>query len=124
MALADPVAITVGGVALSLPKTGTLEHGATYTKDDNTVLVRVNHIPAKNSLGTTKRTLELDVVKTAADPLNASVNVQKTFKFFLNAVEPAVGFTIADKKDIAQALMTWVNASSGANLTKWLGGES
>jgi hypothetical protein len=64
------------------------------------------------------------VTKTSADPLNASVNVQKTFRFFLNAQEPAVGFSIAEKKDIAQALMTWVNATSGANLVKWLGGES
>jgi hypothetical protein len=124
MAIADPVAITVNSVAVSLPRTGVMEHGAVYTKDDNTILVRINHIPAKNSLGTTKRTLELDVVKTSADPLNASVNVQKTFKFFLNAVEPAVGFTIAEKKDAAQAIMTWVNATSGANLVKWLGGES
>lgn len=124
MAFSDPFAITVNSVALTLPKTGTLEHGGVYSKDDNTVLVRVNHIPAKNSQGTTKRTLELDVVKTAADPLNASVNVQKTFKFFLNVVEPAVGFSSAEKKDIAQSLMTAVNASSGAILVKWLGGES
>lgn len=124
MAISDPVAITVNSVAVSLPKTGTLEHGATYTKDDGTIIVRVNHVPAKNSQGQSKRTLELAVLKTAADPLNASINVQKTFRFFLNAVEPAVGFTIAEKKDIAQALMTWVNATSGANLVKWLGGES
>lgn len=124
MALADPIAITVNSVAVSLPKTGTTEHGGAYTKDDGTIVVRVNHIPAKNSQGVTKRTLELAVTKTSADPLNASVNVQKTFRFFLNGQEPAVGFSIAEKKDIAQALMTWVNATSGANLVKWLGGES
>jgi hypothetical protein len=124
MALADPVVVTVATVAQSLPKTGTTEHGGSYTKDDGTIQVRINHIPAKNSLGKTKRTAELSVTKISADPLNASVNVSKTFRFFFNAEEPAVGFSIAEKKDIVQAFITYWNASSGANLTKWLGGES
>jgi len=124
MAIADPVAITVNSIAVSLPKTGTTEHGGVYTKDDGTISVKVNHIPAKTSQGVTKRTLGLTVTKTAADPLNASLNVQKSYSFYLNAQEPAVGFSIAEKKDISQALMTWANATSGANLVKWLGGES
>lgn len=124
MSFASPQVPTVLTVAETLPRVGTREYGATYTNDDNTVSLRANHVPAKSNSGQTKRTLELSYTKVAANPLLDGVNETKTFRFFLNAVEPAQGFSIADKKDISQALMTLVNASSGALLVQWLGGES
>jgi hypothetical protein len=37
---------------------------------------------------------------------------------------PATGYTIAEQKDIVDALVKYLTASTGANVTKLLGGES
>jgi hypothetical protein len=37
---------------------------------------------------------------------------------------PVVGFTITEQKQIIDALTAWLTASTGANVTKLLGGES
>jgi hypothetical protein len=37
---------------------------------------------------------------------------------------PTTGYTIAEQKQILDALTGWFTASSGANATKFLGGES
>jgi hypothetical protein len=37
---------------------------------------------------------------------------------------PVAGYTVAEAKQIVDALAAWLSASSGANTTKVLGGEN
>jgi len=43
---------------------------------------------------------------------------------YIVADVPTVGFTVAEQKQIVDALSTWLTATSGSNVTKLLGGES
>jgi hypothetical protein len=43
---------------------------------------------------------------------------------YIVADVPVVGFTITEQKQIIDALTAWLTASTGANVTKLLGGES
>lgn len=121
MALADPQSVTINSVANSLPRTATNEHKSAYQKDDGTVKMTVSHQPGKERARVSVR---LDFKKIAADPFLPSVNRELGVSYFFNVDRPNTGFTPAELKDVAQALTTWLTASSGANLTKILGGES
>jgi hypothetical protein len=122
MALTDPISITLNSVATSLPKTSMVESKSTYTKDDGLVKITVAH----QEVGKTKtrRVIRLDTTDVAADPLLAGVNREVPFEAYLVIVAPRVGLTLAAQKDKVTSLLTYVTASSGAVLTKILGGES
>lgn len=121
MAFADPQSVTIATVAQSLPRTGTNETHSTYRKEDGNVKLTISHQPGKVR---TRSSVRLDFTKIAADPLMAGVNREVSCSVFLNVDRPNVGLTAAEIKDVATALASWATASSGANLTKVLGGES
>lgn len=125
MALTDPISLTLNSVATSLPKTSVGENKSVYTKDDGLVKVTVQHQEVgKNGSARTRRVIRLDTTDIAADPLMAGVNREVPFEAYLVIVDPRVGLTLAAKKDKVTSLLTYITASSGAVLTKVLGGES
>jgi len=65
MAIADPQSVTIGGVANSLPRTGSGDNHGVFTKDDRTVALKVTHSPNKTRV---RRSVRLDFSKIAADP--------------------------------------------------------
>lgn len=125
MALTDPISITLNSVAVSLPKTSVGENKSAYTKDDGLVKISVSHQEVgKNSGAKTRRVIRLDTTDVAADPLLAGINREVPFEAYLVIVDPKIGLTLAAKKDKVTSLLTYLTASSGAVLTKILGGES
>lgn len=121
MALSDPQSVTLNSVATSLPRVSTGENKSVYQKDDGFVKLTIQHNPSKT---TTRRVIRLDTTDVAADPLLAGVNREVPFSAYLVIVAPNVGLSIASQKDKTTSLLTAVTASSGALLTKILGGES
>lgn len=121
MALSDPQSVTLNSVATSLPRVSTGENKSTYQKDDGFVKLSVAHTPSR---ATTRRVVRLDTTDVAADPLLAGVNREVPFSAYLVIVSPNVGLTLAAQKDKVLGLTTALTASSGALLTKILGGES
>lgn len=120
MALADPQSVTINSVAQSLARTGVSEVKSTYQKDDGTVTMTVSHQPGKVR---SRDSAKLTFSKIAADPLLAGVNREVSISVFFNIDRPLIGLTVTEMKDVATALTSWLTASSGANLTKILGGE-
>ncbi len=117
--LADPQAVTVGGVAVSLPRTGIGATNADYTSADGAYRLRVT----QTSNSTTRRTsITLQSNKIAADPLTA-VNTRKSDLVGVSITAPIDGFTITELKDQVVALATALTSSSAATLVKILGGE-
>jgi hypothetical protein len=120
MSYADPQTVTINAVAQTLPRISSGANAGVFQKDDTTVKLSVSHQYGNR----TRRTLRLDFSKIAADPLMASVNVRLGMSAYLVVDVPTTGFTIAETKQIVDALTAYLTASSGAKVTQLLGGEN
>lgn len=120
MAFADPQSVTINAVAQSLPRTSSGVNAGIFTKDDGNVKLSVSHQYGKR----TRRTLRLDFSKIAADPLVSAQNIKYSMSAYLVVDLPITGFTVAEAKQIVDALTAYLTASSGARATQLLGGEN
>lgn len=120
MAFSDPQTVTINAVAQTLPRTASGVTSSIYTKDDGNVKLTISNQSGKRN----RRTIRLDHRKIAADPLLGSVNIEYSMSTYLVVDVPKIGYTIAEAKQIVDALSAYLTASSGGNVTKLLGGES
>lgn len=121
MALADPQSVTIGS-AHSLPRTGSGLNLGAFTKDDGNVKLEVSHQFTKG--GRVRRTARVVHRKVAADPLAADRNLEYSATAYVVFDVPLVGYTIAEAVQVGTGLTTWLTASTNANMTKVMGGES
>lgn len=119
MAYADPQTVTVNAVAQTLPRTSNGVNAGAFTKDDGTISLKVSSLYGKR----TRRTARIDHQKFAPDPLVSSTNVLRSLSVYLVVDTPLQGYTIAEQKQIVDALTKWCTDTSGSNITKLLGGE-
>jgi len=120
MAFADPQSVTINAVAQSLPRISSGTNAGVFQKDDTTVKLSVSHTYGARN----RRLLRLDHSKIAADPLVASTNVRLSMSAYLVVDVPATGYTVAEAKQVVDALVAYLAASSGARVTQLLGGEN
>lgn len=122
MALSDPQSVTIGTVpgALSLPRVNTGSNVGTFTNYDAKTSLKVQTNYGKR----TRREARVDYTKIVTDPLVSTTNqiVSGTVRFNIDV--PPTGFSAAEQKDLAVALLTWLTASSNANLLKVIAGEN
>jgi hypothetical protein len=116
----DPQSLTINAVANSLPRVTTRDNTSVYSKDDGNVKLTVSSAYGKR----TRRTARVDFRKTAQDPLFPAQNTPYSMSAYIVADVPTAGFSITEQKQIIDALTAWLTASTGANVTKLLGGES
>jgi hypothetical protein len=120
MAYSDPQTITINAIANSLPRTASGVNTGTFTKDDGNVRLSVSHAYGKRN----RRQSRLDVQKVAPDPLISSTNILYGMSVYLVVDAPKTGYTIAEQKQAVDGFLAYLSASSGANITKLLGGEN
>ncbi len=120
MAFTDPQSITINAVAQSLPRVSTGNNESTYQKDDGTVKLSIRHSYGKRD----RSTVRVDFKKVAADPFTSGLNREYAMAAYIVIDTPPVGFTNTEQKYVVDALSAYLTASSGANVTKVLGGES
>ncbi len=122
MAFSDPQSITIGTVpgAVSLPRTNTGSAVGTFTNYDAKTKLSVQTNYGKR----TRREARVDFTKIVTDPLVSTTNVIVSGTVRLNIDVPPSGFSVTEQKDLAVALLTWLTASSNANLLKVLAGEN
>lgn len=120
VAFSDPQSVTINAVAKTLPRVDTGSNRSTYRMDDGTVTLTASHVYGKRK----RSLLRLDFQKTAPDPLISSTNIVYSMSVQLVVDRPLVGFTVAEQKQIVDAMSAYLTASSGANTTKFLGGEN
>lgn len=120
MAFADPQSVTINAVAQSLPRTSNGVNSGVFTKDDGNVKLTVNHAYGKR----TRDTIRLDHRKIAADPLISATNILYSMSVYMVIDRPITGYTVAEAKQIVDALTAYLTASSGARATQLLGGEN
>ncbi len=120
MSYSDPQTVTINAVAQSLPRTSSGVNQGVFTKDDGNVRLTVSHNYGKR----TRRQLRIDLRKVAADPLATGYNKEYSMSTYIVVDAPNVGFTVAEQKQLVDALTGYLSASSGAKATQLLGGEN
>ena len=119
MAFADPQSVTINAVANVLPRTSSGVNSGSFTKDDGNVRLSVSHAYGKRN----RRTIRIDNSKIAPDALTG-LNVKSSMSAFIVVDAPITGYSIAEQKQIVDALTAYLTASSGARVTQLLGGEN
>jgi hypothetical protein len=120
MALSDPQSLTINAVAQSLPRVDSGNNASFYSKDDGTVKLTIRHTYGKRD----RDIVRVDFKKVAADPFVSGLNKEYSLSVSLFIDTPPTGFTNTEVKYVVDALAAYLTASSGANVTKILGGES
>jgi len=122
VALSDPQSVTIGTTpgAVSLPRVNTGSNVGKFSNFDlkTTLSVQTNY--GKR----TRREARIDFSKIVTDPLVSTTNVLVGGTVRLNIDVPPSGFSAAEQKDLAVALLTWLTASTNANLIKVIAGEN
>ncbi len=116
----DPQSVTINAVAVSLPRVSSGENSGSYKSADGNVDMQISHQYGRRS----RRRIRLHHQKVAADPLSTGYN--KSYDMAMTVVidTPDIGYTATEAKQVVDALVAYLSASSGANVTKLLGGES
>lgn len=120
MAFGDPQSVTIAGTAVSLPRTGSGTNSGSFTSNDGLVKMTVSHSYGKRI----RRSLRLEHSKIAPDPLIASQNIKYSMTTYVVTDTPVTGYTVAQAKEIVDALVAYLSSSTGARVTQLLGGEN
>lgn len=116
----EPQSVTISGTAHSLPRTGSGENSGTFKTNDGTISMTVQSSYGKRQ----RRTARIVHTKNAPDPLFPAQNVPYSMTFYVVADVPKTGYTVAEQKAVIDGFLANLQATSGANITKLLGGES
>lgn len=120
MAMADPQSVTINSVAVSLPRIPAGENKGVFKSNDGNATLTVSHTYGKRP----RSVVRLDHQKVAPDPLISSTNILYGMGVYLVADRPQTGYTVAEQKQIVDALIALLTASSGVFVTRFLGGEA
>lgn len=120
MSYSDPQTVTIGGTAVSLPRTSSGTNSGAFTSSDG-----ANRLEVSSSYGKrVRRTIRLTTVKTTGDVLLPNQNVVASMSSYLVVDHPVNGYTVAEAKAVVDALVAYLAADSGARVTQLLGGEN
>lgn len=121
MAFSDPKTVTINSIAHTLPRVGVPgPYSSFYKEDSDAGKLTVSHRYGKRK----QSLLRFDFQKTAADPLISSQNIIYSMSVSLTVDRPLVGFTVAEQKQVVDGVIGLLTATSGADTTKFLGGEN
>jgi len=121
MAIADPQTVTVSPAsAVSLPRTSSGTNAGVFTSGDGYLSYQFSHQYGKR----TRRLARFNHKKVIVDPLVTATNTIRSMSVSLVIDGPTDGYTVAEMKAVVDGFVTQLNASSGAVLTKFLGGEN
>jgi hypothetical protein len=120
MSLADPLSVTISAVTTPLPRTSVEDDRSEYTSADGLIQTIASHDYGKR----TRRMVRLDTSKITSDPFKPTENVKVGMSVYTVFDLPPAGFTNADVLAAWVGFNTLLTASSNANVSKLLGGES
>lgn len=120
MSFADPSSVTISGSAISLPRTSSGVNAGTFTSADGLTKLDVTHAYGKRN----RRQLRLTVSKTSADPIIPAQNTVSSMSVYMVVDVPKVGYSVTEQKAVVDAFAAYLTASTGAQVTKLLGGEN
>jgi len=117
----DPQSVTIAPAsAVSLPRTSSGESTGQFTTADGNIAISVAHANGKR----VRRTIKIVHRKVTPDPLFPSQNTPYSMSFYMVVDVPPVGYSVAEQKAVIDGFLANLQATSGANITKYLGGEN
>jgi hypothetical protein len=116
----DPQSVTISGSTIPLPRTSNGIRSGEFSSADGAVVYSVAHTVGKRS----RRTARIQHKKMAPDPLFPAQNVPYSMSFYIVADVPVVGYTVSEQKAVIDGFLANLQLTSGANITKLLGGEN
>lgn len=121
MAFSDPQSITIGTTPGAVSVSRVIGPGlGQFQNYDAKTTLKVGTTYGKR----TRHVARVDFAKVVTDPLVSTTNVVASGSVQIVVDVPPSGFSAAEKKDLAKALLTWLTASTDANLIKVLAGEN
>lgn len=122
MAFSDPQSVTIGTTpgAVSLPRVNSGADIGTFRNYDSKTVLSVGTAYNRR----TRHTARLQFGKVVTDPLVSTTNVLAEGSVTLVVDVPPTGFSAAEQKDLALALINFLTASTNASLIKLLAGEN
>jgi hypothetical protein len=122
MAYTDPQSVTIGTTpgAVSLVRVNSGSETGKFSNYDAKTNLKVGSTYGRRI----RREARIDFQKVTADPLVSSTNVLVGSSVYLVIDAPQSGFSATEQKELAKALLTWLTASSDANLIKLIAGEN
>jgi len=121
MSFSDPLSVTISGATSSLPRISVGDDKSEYQSGDGLIRVEASH---QYKVERTRRMFRLDTSKITADPFRPSENREVSLSWYVVCDQPKVGYTAAEMLAAWVGLNTLLTASTHANITKLLGGES
>lgn len=115
----DPQSVTISGVAKTLNRTSSTDNGGKFATADRLVRMLVSHSYGKR----VRHTIRLEQDSVVASPLITGQNIVNSDTVYL-VIDHAVGRSTTDVKAAVDGFLANLSASSGANVTKLIGGES
>lgn len=122
MAFSDPETITVNAVAQTLARVASGSNAGSLQTSDGNFRLDISHSYGNSR---NRHTLAVRQRKIAADPLISAQNAEFSMSFRVTVDVPNnQGFTIAEQKLLTDGVIAWLQASSGAKMSKLMGGEN
>jgi hypothetical protein len=116
----DPQSVTISATPYTLPRVSSGVNSGVFQTNDGTISYSVSSTYGRRN----RRTVRIVHTKTAADPLFPAQNAPYSMTFYVVADVPKVGYTVAEQKAVIDGFLANLQASTGANITKFLGGEN
>lgn len=116
---ADPQTVTINAVPKTLARTGSTDNSGKFATPDRAVKLEFNHQYGKRVRHQSKLTSD----SLVANPLISGQNINQSMSVYIVADVPA-GYDTVAAKQVVDAFVAFLSASSGAAVTRLLGGES
>jgi hypothetical protein len=116
----DPQTVTINAVPYTLPRVSSDVNAGAFRTGDGAITYSIANTYGKRW----RRTARIVHSKYAADPLFPANNAPYSMTFYVVVDVPKVGYTVAEQKQVIDGFLANLQASSGANITKLLGGEN
>lgn len=115
---ADPQTVTVSGVGKTLNRTSSTENGGKFATSDRAYKESILHSYGRRE----RHTVQLQFDSLVANPLVSGQNVNQSMTARL-VIDVPPGYDAATAKAVVDGFLANLTATSGANITKLLGGE-
>jgi len=118
--IADPQTVTISATPYTLARVSSAVDSGKFSTSDGLISENVAHAYGKRN----RRTWRITHNKVAADPLFPANMLPYSMSFYIVSDTPVSGYTVAEQKAVIDGFLAQLNASSGALITKFLGGEN
>lgn len=116
----DPISITVNAAAQSLNRTSMGQNSGAFRKDDGSHTLNIAHTLGKFN----QRVIRFDRTQLVTDPFTTGEQLTASDSVWLVSRTPQSLLTITQQKHLIDGFLTYLQASTGAAITKLLNGES